>query len=159
MYPYNINKKYPDKSDIKLVMSADAQTISEMLYDAIDDENEDFAKYTALANIIGNNEDSEILRSISYDEYKHRQLFEEIYTMLVGKRPEIKEEAEEIKPNELREELVDQLFDEMEAVEMYRELMAAFGNSEIRDIIFEIITDEQAHASILNYLINKYPAK
>ena len=38
---------------------------------------------------------------------------------------------------------------------MYRDIMSAFEDIAIRDMLFEIITDEQSHADILNYLIHK----
>lgn len=154
MYPYNI-KTTDTKPKKNIVMANDVEIISEMLIDAINDEASDYKKYTTLASIINNSEDSETVKSMSYDEYKHKRLFEEIYNNLTGmKAPEAKEEADIVYDN-LTDALKDSLFGELEAVEMYREIMAAVEDQYIRDMLYEIITDEQAHADLINYLLAK----
>lgn len=157
MYPYNIRK--PDKSDPvgRLIMSADAATVAEMLIDAINDEARDHEKYLAVSEVMEEPEDAEIIRSIAFDEYKHKRIFEEIYKILTGKMPSVPVQAKNAKvtAENLSEVLTDSFFGELEGVEMYRELMFAFDNTDIRDMIFEVITDEQAHADILNYIMGK----
>lgn len=159
MYPYNTRINDEPVSDAKLVISADTQTIADMLVDAINDEAGDYKKYTDLSQSISDAEDSETVKSMSYDEFKHKRIFEEIYHALTGNdAPEANTES--WTPGEiLIAELTDSLFAELEAVEMYRELMSAFESTMIRDMIFEVITDEQAHADIINYLLAKNRSK
>ena len=92
---------------------------------------------------------------MSLDEYKHKRIFEEIYTALTGEQPTISVVETETDFSDIPAVLVNRLFDELESVEMYRDIMSAFEDNAIRDMLFEIITDEQSHADILNYLIHK----
>ncbi len=76
MYPYNIKKTELSASETKTF--SQNQTLLDMLTDAIEDEISDFGKYISLSEIISNKDDAEIIKSVAYDEYKHRRLFEEI---------------------------------------------------------------------------------
>lgn len=154
LYPYNIKKTELSASETKTFPQN--QTLLDMLTDAIEDEISDFGKYISLSEIISNKDDAEIIKSVTYDEYKHRRLFEEIYKSLTGVTPNITEESDDSQIENIFEEFTESFFDELEAVELYREIMSAFENTDIRDMIFEIITDEQSHADILNYMIAKY---
>ena len=158
MYPYNIknnSKPIPKLNTARLTISADEQTLQAMLNDAINDENRDFMYYQALSEAMPDSVDGEIVKSMSLDEYKHKRIFEEIYTALTGEQPTISVVETETDFSDIPAVLVNRLFDELESVEMYRDIMSAFEDNAIRDMLFEIITDEQAHADILNYLIHK----
>ena len=61
--------------------------ILDMLTDALDDEYSDYTKYMELSEKIDDTRDSGTVRSMAYDEYKHRRLFEEIYKALTGSAP------------------------------------------------------------------------
>ena len=56
----------------------------------------------------------------------------------------------------LRELLSESLFEELDSVEFYRDIMSNVETPSVREILFEIITDEQSHAQIINYLLFKY---
>ena len=158
MYPYNIknnSKPIPKLNTARLTISADEQTLQAMLNDAINDENRDFMYYQALSEAMPDSVDGEIVKSMSLDEYKHKRIFEEIYTALTGEQPTISVVETETDFSDIPAVLVNRLFDELESVEMYRDIMSAFEDNAIRDMLFEIITDEQSHADILNYLIRK----
>lgn len=158
MYPYNIknnSKPIPKLNTARLTISADEQTLQAMLNDAINDENRDFMYYQALSEAMSNSVDGEIVKSMSLDEYKHKRIFEEIYTALTGEQPTISVVETETDFSDIPAVLVNRLFDELESVEMYRDIMSAFEDNAIRDMLFEIIIDEQSHADILNYLIHK----
>ena len=158
MYPYNIknnSKPIPKLNTARLTISADEQTLQAMLNDAINDENRDFMYYQALSEAMPDSVDGEIVKSMSLDEYKHKRIFEEIYTALTGEQPTISVVETETDFSDIPAVLVNRLFDELESVEMYRDIMSAFEDNAIRDMLFEIIADEQSHADILNYLIHK----
>lgn len=158
MYPYNIknnSKPIPKLNTARLTISADEQTLQAMLNDAINDENRDFMYYQALSEAMPDSVDGEIVKSMSLDEYKHKRIFEEICTALTGEQPTISVVETETDFSDIPAVLVNRLFDELESVEMYRDIMSAFEDNAIRDMLFEIITDEQSHADILNYLIHK----
>lgn len=160
MYPYNTNKTQKinsvKPSNAKLVMSEEYPTVQDMLIDAMKDEEHDFKYYSALSDAISDTADSETVKSMAFDEYKHKKLLEEIYYALTETMPEkIEVEIEPIS-EDLKAEFTNSLFKELEGVELYRELMASFENQSIRDLFFEILTDEQAHAAMNNYFIQKY---
>ncbi len=165
MYPYNISiseisEAENSNDNTKLIISADTQTVSDMLIDAVKDEAHDYAKYMAISKKIENPTDAETVKSIAYDEYKHKRIFEEIFKALTGTYPtaETTNAATDTGEDELTmlETLTNSFFGELEAVEMYREIMSAFANNNIRELVFEVITDEQTHADILNYLMPKF---
>lgn len=134
--------------------------ILDMLTDALDDEYSDYTKYMELSEKIDDTRDSGTVRSMAYDEYKHRRLFEEIYKALTGSAPAEKNMSEETsgagQSQSLRELLTESLFEELDSVEFYRDIMSNVETPSVREILFEIITDEQSHAHIINYLLFKY---
>ncbi len=138
------------------VNDADIQPVIDMINDALEDEYRDYYKYMALSEKMADGTDAETVKSMAYDEYKHRRLFEEIYTALTGAAPLPPKNI--FKPeniDNLTEVFTDSLFGELDAVELYRDIMFSISNTGIRDMIFEIITDEQSHADLINYLLPK----
>ena len=134
------------------------EKIKELLLIAIKDELHDRNFYNQLAKNIDNKEDASIVRQISMDEQKHYDYLLWIYKKLVGHTPFIRDNKDEqFKiPSSLSKVFASSIFSELEAVEFYRRLMFMFLDLEVRDMIYEIITDEQAHATKFNYLYSKY---
>lgn len=158
--PRNIRGGQPISAAMDPVKSTDAETLAEMITDALADEYHDYYKYMALSEEMEDKTDAETVKSLAYDEYKHRRIFEEIYAALTGSSPLPPEPAPSPKPEgSLIESFTDSLFGELEAVELYRDIMSSIENQSIRDMVFEIITDEQSHADIVNYLLTKLTVK
>lgn len=168
MYTYNqknqknlINQSINASTDN--VNESDVQTIIDMLNDALEDEYKNYYNYMAISEAMDDGIDSETVKSMAYDEYKHRRLIEEIYTAIIGSAPIPPKNM--FKPKnvenvlDILDELTESLFRELEAVELYRDIMFSIENISIRDMLFEIITDEQAHADIINYIIPKIRMK
>ncbi len=158
MYPYNVppnKKKYntqeKPKPDNELTPD---KSFLEMLMVAIADELGDAEYYGELAAIAASAEDAEVIRGIQLDEQKHAKMFAEIYTVLTGETPKVSPKPHKI-TNNATQEYARNVFSELEAVEFYRKIYFAYVNLEIRDMIFEIITDEQAHAIKSNFLFAK----
>lgn len=132
------------------------QYLLDMIKEAIKDEANDADYYGNLLQEAPSTEDREILRQIRMDELKHYKLFNDIYRKITSEQlNDIQADSKNIS-NNLVEEFEKGIFDELEAVEFYRKLLFAFLDLEIRDILFEIITDEQAHSQKMNYLYCKY---
>lgn len=129
--------------------------ILEILKEAIKDEANDADYYWNLSNKMSSQEDKDILRKIRTDELKHNKMFKDIYYQITGERIDSNAESKKIS-NDVVSEIENSIFNELDTVEFYRKLMFAFLNLEIRDMLYEIITDEQAHAQKLNYLYAKY---
>lgn len=160
MYPYNL-----EPSEIKIMadekkgkadnLQMADKKILDMLLLALKDESKDQNYYEQLSKKVDNKEDAKILRQISLDEQKHYKYFAQIYKRLTGKNPSVQFEKAEV-GNNIVGEFAQAIFEELGAVEFYLRLMFLFLDLQIRDMIYEIITDEQAHASKLNYLYSKY---
>ena len=132
--------------------------IIQMVTEAIKDEMEDSRFYSTIANTLEDENDSKIFYKIACDEKKHEKIFSEIYEMLTGESFSDDGMDCDKKPisDNMAENFSNALFGELSAVEFYRKLYFAFLNPELRDALFEIITDEQGHAQILNYMYSKY---
>ena len=161
MHTYNFR---PQQNSMRQTISAAAdnvteasiQSIIDMLNDALDDEYRDYYKYMALAEDLTDEADSETVKSMAYDEYKHRRLLEEIYTAVTGSAPRPPQNIIQPRAGKYTiDDLTDSLFGELEGVEFYRDIMFSLKNTTLRDMLFEIMTDEQAHAAIINYGLAK----
>ena len=130
--------------------------ILELIIEAIKDEDTDRNFYKELSGKVPLTEDSRILNDLSMDEAKHYEMFNDIYYKLTGEKldPPLKGEKKEISPN-LLENYSESILSELKGVEEYRKLLFAFLNQEIRDLMTEVISDEQNHAIKLNYLLTK----
>lgn len=127
-----------------------------MLIMAIEDEIHDKEYYRKLINKATCRDDKEILRQISLDEQKHERIFTDIYQKVTGEKPHISiKTVRDLSENVLLD-FEKSIFDEMEAVEFYRQIYFLFLDVEIRDMLYEIITDEQNHAVKMTYLYSKY---
>lgn len=149
--PENTPQTPPPSPDIN-------RYVTEMLIEAIKDERTDAKYYNELANMLEDESDKKILHKIHNDELKHEKIFTEIYELLTGSAPNEEDLTIEEKPisENIAENFANSIFDELKAVEFYRKIMFSFLNQELRDALYEIITDEQAHAQISNYMYSKY---
>ena len=55
-----------------------------------------------------------------------------------------------------KKEIEKTLHQEMEQTDFFRELLVAIPETDLRDILFEIITDKQDHCIRLCFLFSKY---
>lgn len=166
MYPYNLQQNKVGDKEIKIMADekndemnnkAD-EKILDMLIIALKNENEDKNYYKSLMERVSNEEDAKIINQISLDEKKHYNYLMQIYKRLTGQTLSLEDEQVKLQDN-LVDNFAKSIFDEIEAVEFYRRLMFIFLDLQIRDMIYEIITDEQAHATKMNYLFSKYNDK
>lgn len=129
--------------------------ILDMILEAIEQENEDARYYEKLSTMVKDENDRENLRRIHLEDTKHFNMLSELYTNLTGREPIFEYDEIEI-DDPLSEEFLDGAEEKLENVELYRNIMMAFLDISVRDMIFEIITDEQKHAQKLNQLYFKY---
>ena len=155
MNPFENEIPNTQKCKPELTSATDYETIKEMLADAIDDKAEDYAKYLYVAEAVGNGEEAELIKTVAYNDYKNQRLFEEIYKALTGETPEPPPVQPRNFDSDLGRIIHDGFFEKLEQIEMFREIMAAFENNCIRDILFEIISDDRSHAMIFNYILTK----
>ncbi len=126
-----------------------------MLKESMRDEKTDVDYYAQMMEEMVSEGDKEIIRDIRNDEIKHYKLLQEVYYELVGDKTEVKAGKKSITGHVLRD-IENSLFAELDAVANYRKLYFSFLTLSIRDIFFEIMSDEQIHATKLSYLYAKY---
>lgn len=123
----------------------------DLITDAMRDEKHDNKKYKKMMDMTENKEIRENILHAQEDEAKHYRMFQEIYENLSG---------EDIEVPTPKVELADRFVDnvkssiqgELEAVEMYRDIRAMLTSKKHRDMLYEIITDEQEHATRFVYI-------
>lgn len=122
-----------------------------LLKEAMADEKKDQMKYKVMMEMTDNKEIIEQIQHACEDEAKHYEMFQEIYEELAGNV---------IQPILPGQEHQDRLIDavkssinaELEAIETYREIRAMLRGKKYRNMLYEIITDEQEHATRFVYL-------
>ncbi len=166
MYPYNADRQNGHyntnfQSNSQNIYMRSTQTarpdkkLLDMVITAIEDEEKDAAYYREFMNITRDAGEKEILRGLYADEVKHKKYLQDIYTFLTGKKaPEVTPEKKMPSLN-IKKNYENAIFDELEAVDFYRQIFNAVLNLEIRDLMAEIIADEQNHAIKLNFLYAK----
>jgi rubrerythrin len=127
-------------------------TLLDKLIEAMKDERHDRVKYQRMMEMTNN---PAVIRQIKFahdDEIKHYGMFNKIYYQLTGKKIDIPIPERIEKYNNLTDAVQSSIDGELGAVELYREIYALLPNRQMRDQIFEIITDEQEHAARFIYL-------
>ena len=123
----------------------------ELLREAISEEDKDRRKYGQMMEMTDN---KEIIKQIQYayeDEAKHYEMLREIYEELAGSISKILVTELE-QQNRLIDAIKESINAELEAVELYREIRAMLRGKKYRNMLYEIITDEQEHATRFVYL-------
>jgi rubrerythrin len=133
---------YPYESNGKLL---------DLLREAMLDEKKDYRKYRSMAEMTDNKGVIEQIRFAYEDEAKHYDMFQEIYEEITGRDVQIMSPEQE-NLNKLIDAVKSSINGELEAVELYREIRAMLRGKEYRDMLYEIITDEQEHATRFVYL-------
>ena len=123
----------------------------DMIKEAMKDEKHDNKKYKMMNEMTENKEIRENIRHAYEDEAKHYRMFQDIYEDLTGENIEIP-----VPKVDLADRFVDNVKSsiqgELGAVEMYRDIRAMLTTKRHRDMLYEIITDEQEHATRFVYI-------
>lgn len=132
------------------------QYVSKFIEYAIADELDDSRFYSDLSDRVTDIEDKKMLKEMSIDEMKHSKMLSELYNEINNANPQINEEERDNKNQEsILNSFANAIQGETNAVEKYRTLLFAFEKPEYKNMITEIITDEQNHSAKLNYLYSK----
>jgi rubrerythrin len=122
-----------------------------LILEAMRDEKQDRAKYNMMMDMT---DDEKIKRQINFayvDEGKHYKMFRHILHCLTGRTTDV--QAPEVKrPDNLLAAVETSIDGELEAVEMYRNIKSMLPQRNLRDMLYEIITDEQEHATRFVYV-------
>lgn len=122
-------------------------------------EVKDYVDYlTKLLSAATDSSDREILKIIRLNEEKHAKLLYGIYKTIGSGEMEKKESAPGISLDgrTIIEEYEKCIFYSLDAADHFRRIYFSFLNVEIRDKIYEIISDEENHGVKFTYLYAKY---
>ncbi|MCM0646964.1 ferritin-like domain-containing protein [Clostridium swellfunianum] len=129
------------------------ENLLDLIKEAMKDERHDRIKYK---NMMEMSKTEKIRKQIEFaymDEGKHYKMFQQIYYALTGKMIDIPAPQVETY-NKLIDAVETSINGELEAVELYRKIQSMLPNMKLRDMLFEIITDEQEHATRFVYVFS-----
>ncbi len=130
--------------------------VSKFIKYAIADELNVSRFYKDLSERATDIEDKKILREMGIDEIKHSKMLRELYNEINNASSDIAEDETELENNDnILTSLANAIQRETDTVEKYRTLLFAFEKPEYKNMITEIIIDEQNHSAKLNYLYSK----
>lgn len=115
-------------------------------------ERHDRVKYKTMMEMTA---DPEIRKQIEFaydDEIKHYEMFKQMYRQLTGQELDLPIPTDIEQYNSLMEAVQSSIEGENEAADLYREIYALLTDMQMRDKVFEIITDEQEHFGRFIYL-------
>ena len=130
------------------------ESVLDLIIKSMKAERHDAVKYKRMMEGTKNPEYKKQINFAYEDELKHYNMFRHMYYMLTGKTVNIPL-PEKIEGYDSFEDAVKSSIEgENEAVDLYRTLYAMLSNKQMRDTVFEIITDEIEHAGRFIYLFS-----
>lgn len=127
----------------------------DLVRQSIQDEYEDALLYDYLVSIAPTQEMKDIIAKIRDDEFRHSQMFQEIYAYYTGQQIPI-QNVQPIEPISFIDGIRKAVFAEVAAIEAYRDIHAGLPDMYYKDMVFEILTDELIHGDKFNYILNMY---
>lgn len=113
--------------------------------DALADERAAAIFYDKLIAMAPTQWQKDQIKEARDDERKHYQMLHHLYVSLTGREPQVKEKV--VPVTTFCAGLKEAFNDELGAADFYRSMMLSTYNQYIRDILFEIMTDEMEHAT------------
>lgn len=123
----------------------------ELILAAIEDKRCCISYYTKLLKMAKLEEEKSIINEIRIDEHKHEKLLNKIYFSITGMH--CKGHVKEINLcNNIKKEYKKSIFEELKSTEYYKKLYIGIKSQDIKNILYDLITDEQGHSIKLIYL-------
>ena len=133
------------------------QRLLQLLEIAQQETQQSLSAFDALMQNKALQQDVEMLRNAYLDEVKHLKLLQEIWYNITGKsQSQPQPKSTKTNSEAVRTEIEKTLLQEMEQTDFFRELLMLIPETELRDILYEIITDKQDHCIRLCFLFSKY---
>lgn len=127
------------------------QPVLGLIEEAMRDERHDREKYK---NMMCMTKDEKIRKQIEFaykDEIKHYKMFQNIVLALTGNVVEVPTPKVE-HYDKFIDAVESSINGELAAVELYRKIRSLLPTTQLRDMLYEIITDEQEHATRFVYV-------
>lgn len=133
------------------MLDQDREDLVALLQTFMQNEANDAAFYRELIAQVQEPELKEYVRVPLEDEQKHYRMMGQLYQELTGRTYSAEPRRTEF-PN-LRAGLKMAMDGEYEAAERYRDVYLKYPEPRIRDLFFELLTDELEHATRFNYVL------
>lgn len=149
MYPYFYYAGFRQKDMMTASIKNYPKFLSN-LKEAINDEASAIRFYKELIDIAPDERQRSSIKHAHDDEIKHFRMFSSLYRRLTGQ-----DAAVHVKETDFADykEGIHLAFDrELEAAELYRDMILASLNREVHDIFFEAMTDEMEHADRFSFI-------
>lgn len=127
-------------------------TTIQLLRMFIEDEERDAFLYKELSNRAPTSKIREILFSMSMDEQSHSERFKKIYKSITGRSFSPIVIPPDLNDN-FRDIIANQIIGETEGYIKYSEQYYKSNNKVLKDAYFTALTDENAHAHKLGYIL------
>lgn len=127
------------------------QSVLSLIQEAMRDEKHDREKYKNMMCMTKNEKIRKQIEFAYKDEIKHYSMFQNIVFALTGNVPEVPTPKVE-HYDKLIDAVESSINGELAAVELYRRIRAMLPTRQLRDMLYEIITDEQEHATRFVYV-------
>ena len=162
MYPYRSNTSIKNttintRETNNVIDLKQDQRLLQLLEIAQQETQQSLSAFDALMQNKALQQDVEMLRNAYLDEVKHLKLLQEIWYNITGKsQSQPQPKSTKTNSEAVRTEIEKTLLQEMEQTYFFRELLMLIPETELRDILYEIITDKQDHCIRLCFLFSKY---
>lgn len=127
------------------------KNVLDLIFEAMKDEKHDRIKYKKMMEMADSDKVRKQIEFAYKDEIKHYKMFQQIVYMLTCRKCDVPTpNVESYKC--LLPAIESSINGELEAVELYRKILSMLPTMQMRDMLFEILTDEQEHATRFVYL-------
>ncbi len=166
MYPYNRNpqkniasREEHTNNNTKKDLASDKRLLS-LLELALQESTQLMERYHHLMTEADVCKPSEnIIQSMYLDEKKHCNQLREAYYTITNQPPQMPDKKHAYTATPMttpKEYLEETLLLEMDGCDFYRNLLLCLDDPDLQNILFEILTDKQNHATACCYLYHKY---
>lgn len=153
MYPYYVVFRQTDAAGQQGAGFKDFRRFLSDLEEAIQDEASAIRFYQKLMEQAPDEKQRASIRHAYEDEIKHLRLFRSLYRRLARREAPVSVRET---PFESYKDGIRKAFEsELEAYEMYRNMYLATAVPEVREILFEAMTDESEHAQRFNFIYSE----
>jgi rubrerythrin len=128
------------------------ESLNDLMIKAMKAERHDRVKYQRMMEMTSDPAVKEQIKFAHDDEIKHYEMFRQMYYELTGRILDIPLPNNIEEYSTLMEAVQSSIEGENEAVDLYREIFSLLTCQQMRDKIYEIITDEQEHFGRFIYL-------
>jgi len=132
-------------------MVSKPDNVLDLIIKGMKEEKYERLKYQMMMDLAKTDKEKEQIKYAYEDEGKHYKMFQYIYYQLTGEQIDIP--LPEVKSYDIMRDAVEASINgELAAVDLYRKIQSMLPTLGLKDMLFEIITDEQEHATRFTYL-------